>query len=306
MAETEILLESGTNEIEVMQFTINGELYGINVAKVKEIMMSDKVKPIPHAHEAVEGIFKPREILLTVVDLPKYLMGAECEKHPRDLFIITNFNKLHIAFRVHSVVGISRISWEDIQKPDNTVSNGKEGVSTGIAQCNHELVTILDFEKIVTEIAPETGIQMDDIDKLGERERCDTPIVLAEGSVLLCTMIRESLRKAGFTNIKSFNNGKEAWDYLYSIREREHLFDEVSVIITDIEMPEMDGHRLTKLVKTDEKLKIIPLIIFSSLINEEMHLKGKQLGADEQLSKPEIKHLVEVIDKLLERTRING
>ncbi|MCI8599438.1 MAG: chemotaxis protein CheV [Lachnospiraceae bacterium] len=306
MAETEILLESGTNEIEVMQFTINGELYGINVAKVKEIMMSDKVKPIPHAHEAVEGIFKPREILLTVVDLPKYLMGAECEKHPRDLFIITNFNKLHIAFRVHSVVGISRISWEDIQKPDNTVSNGKEGVSTGIAQCNHELVTILDFEKIVTEIAPETGIQMDDIDKLGERERCDTPIVLAEDSVLLSTMIRESLRKAGFTNIKSFNNGKEAWDYLYSIREREHLFDEVSVIITDIEMPEMDGHRLTKLVKTDEKLKIIPLIIFSSLINEEMHLKGKQLGADEQLSKPEIKHLVEVIDKLLERTRING
>ena len=147
---------------------------------------------------------------------------------------------------------------------------------------------------------------MDDIDKLGERERCDTPIVLAEDSVLLSTMIRESLRKAGFTNIKSFNNGKEAWDYLYSIREREHLFDEVSVIITDIEMPEMDGHRLTKLVKTDEKLKIIPLIIFSSLINEEMHLKGKQLGADEQLSKPEIKHLVEVIDKLLERTRING
>lgn len=306
MAETEILLESGTNEIEVMQFTINDELYGINVAKVKEIMMSDKVKPVPHAHDAVEGIFKPREILLTVVDLPKYLMGHECEKHPKDLFIITNFNKLNIAFRVHTVVGISRISWEDIQKPDNTVSNGKEGVSTGIAQCGGELVTILDFEKIVTEIAPETGIQMSDIELLGERARCDVPIVLAEDSILLSSMICDSLNKAGFTNIKRFNNGKEAWEFLQSVRDSENLLSEASLIITDIEMPEMDGHRLTKLVKSDEKLKILPLIIFSSLINEEMQLKGKQLGADEQLSKPEIKHLVEVIDRLLERTKAHG
>ena len=306
MAETEILLESGTNEIEVMQFTINDELYGINVAKVKEIMMSDKVKPVPHAHEAVEGIFKPRDILLTVVDLPKYLMGHECEKHPKDLFIITNFNKLNIAFRVHTVVGISRISWEDIQKPDDTISNGKDGVSTGIAQCGGELVTILDFEKIVTEIAPETGIQMAEIDLLGERNRCDVPIILAEDSILLSSMICDSLNKAGFTSIKRFNNGKEAWEFLYSVRDREDLLSEASLIITDIEMPEMDGHRLTKLVKSDDKLKVLPLIIFSSLINEEMQLKGKQLGADEQLSKPEIKHLVEVIDKLLERTNAHG
>lgn len=306
MAETEILLESGTNEIEVMQFTINDELYGINVAKVKEIMMSDKVKPVPHAHDAVEGIFKPRDILLTVVDLPKYLMGHECEKHPKDLFIITNFNKLNIAFRVHTVVGISRISWEDIQKPDNTISNGKEGVSTGIAQCGGELVTILDFEKIVTEIAPETGIQMSEIDLLGDRSRCDVPIVLAEDSVLLSSMICDSLNKAGFTSIKRFNNGKEAWEFLQSVRDSENLFSEARLIITDIEMPEMDGHRLTKLVKSDEKLKVLPLIIFSSLINQEMQLKGKQLGADEQLSKPEIKHLVEVIDRLLERTKAHG
>ena len=266
MAETEILLESGTNEIEVMQFTINDELYGINVAKVKEIMMSDKVKPVPHAHEAVEGIFKPRDILLTVVDLPKYLMGHECEKHPKDLFIITNFNKLNIAFRVHTVVGISRISWEDIQKPDDTISNGKEGVSTGIAQCGGELVTILDFEKIVTEIAPETGIQMAEIDLLGERNRCDVPIILAEDSILLSSMICDSLNKAGFTSIKRFNNGKEAWEFLYSVRDREDLLSEASLIITDIEMPEMDGHRLTKLVKSDDKLKVLPLIISLPLL----------------------------------------
>lgn len=301
MADTEILLESGTNEIEIMQFTIYGELYGINVAKVREILMADKVKPVPHSHEAVEGIFKPRDILLTVVDLPKYLTGLETEKKDRDLFIITNFNKMHIAFRVQSVVGISRISWEDIQKPDKTITNGEDGVATGIAQCGDQLVTILDFEKIVTEIAPETGIQMNEIDQLGDRVERDYGIILAEDSILLTNMIKESLVRAGYTKIKDFNNGKEAWDFLNQIKDAPDFDEQASLMITDIEMPEMDGHRLTKLVKEDEKMKRIPIIIFSSLINEEMRRKGRALGADEQLSKPEIGRLVEVMDYLLER-----
>lgn len=301
MADTEILLESGTNEIEIMQFTIYGELYGINVAKVREIMMAAKVKPVPHSHESVEGIFKPRDILLTVVDLPHYLTGKTTEKNDRDLFIVTNFNKMYIAFRVHSVVGISRISWEDIQKPDNTISRGEEGVATGIAQCGDQLVTILDFEKIVTEIAPETGIQMEEIDSLGIRPENDYNIILAEDSTLLTHMIKDSLSRAGYVNISNFNNGKEAWDYLEQIKNDSDFDKKASLLITDIEMPEMDGHRLTKLVKEDEKMKNMPVIIFSSLINEEMRRKGKLLGADEQLSKPEIKHLVEVMDHLLER-----
>lgn len=301
MADTEILLESGTNEIEIMQFTIYGELYGINVAKVREIMMANKVKPIPHSHEAVEGIFKPRDILLTVIDLPKYLTGKESERNARDLFIITNFNKTHIAFRVHSVVGISRISWEHIQKPDKTITYGEEGVATGIAQCDNQLVTILDFEKIVADIAPETGIQLEEIEKLGKRNRKESRIILAEDSILLARMIKEALAKAGYDNILAFNNGKEAWDYLQSVREDQDFEKKVSLVITDIEMPEMDGHRLTKLVKEDQIMKDTPLIIFSSLINPEMRIKGKSLGADEQLSKPEIGHLVEVMDTLLER-----
>ena len=306
MAETEILLESGTNEIEIMEFTIYGELYGINVAKVREIMMSDKVKPIPHAHPAVEGIFKPRDLLLTVIDLPYYLTGSKGEKQGKDLFIITNFNKLHIAFRVHSVVGISRISWKKIQKPDDTISRGDEGVATGIAQCGTDLVTILDFEKIVADIAPETGIQIDDINKLGKRTSVTNPILIAEDSILLTKMIEAALRKAGYENLTFKNNGQEAWNYLSQIRDDSDLDEKVSLIITDIEMPEMDGHRLTKLVKEDKKLKHIPLVIFSSMINQELMIKGKQLGADEQLSKPEIAHLVEVIDHLLQRRKTNG
>ncbi len=304
MSETSILLESGTNEIEIMEFTIYGELYGINVAKVKEIMMSDKVKPIPHSDPAVEGIFKPRDIMLTVVDLPYYLTRKKTEPSEKDLFIITNFNQTNIAFRVHTVVGIRRISWADIRKPDKTLNSGKEeGIATGIAQCGADLVTILDFEKIVAEIAPETSIQTDEVKQAPEGMRKEESIIFAEDSVLLSRLVEQSLNKAGYCNIKKFNNGQEAWEYLQSIRQDSDLDKKASLIITDIEMPQMDGHHLTKLVKTDEKLKHIPLIIFSSLINEEMERKGKELGADEQLSKPEIGHLVSVMDGLIERRK---
>ena len=295
-----ILLESGTNEIEVMEFTINGNLYGINVAKVKEIIVSAPVKPMPHSHPAVEGIFKPRDLVITVVDLPEYLVGVESEKQPKDLFIVTNFNKMNIAFRVHTVVGISSISWKDIQRPDKTVSGGNEGVATGIAHCNGELVTILDFEKIVAEIAPETSIQLSEIDQLGHRERREAGVLVAEDSILLSKMIEEALHKSGYVNTRMFPNGQELWNHLEALRGHpSRLAEEASVIITDIEMPQMDGHRLTKLVKDDRDFQNIPLIIFSSLITEEMRRKGRELGANEQMSKPEIGHLVRVIDHLL-------
>ena len=295
-----ILLESGTNEIEIMKFTIGGNLYGINVAKVREIMISAPVKPMPMAHPAVEGIFKPRDTVLTVVDLPKYL-GVDSPKDPKDIFIITNFNKMFIAFRVHAVDRISRISWTDIQKPDKTVSGGAEGVATGIAQCDGELVTILDFERIVAEIAPETSIQMSEVEQLGPRERNDKPIWVAEDSILLSKMIEDSLRKANYVNLHMFSNGLELWEGLTALPQEGDLTRDVALIITDIEMPQMDGHRLTKLVKENARFRQIPLIIFSSLISEEMRRKGRDLGADEQLTKPEIGHLVDVMDRLLAR-----
>ena len=297
-----ILLESGTNEIEIMEFTIDGSLYGINVAKVREIIMSAPVKLMPHAHPAVEGIFKPRDAVITVVDLPGYL-GIDKEKSTKDLFIITNFNKMFIAFRVHTVVGISRISWTDIHKPDKTVSGGSEGGATGIAQCGGDLVTILDFERIVAEIAPETTIRVEEIDRMGPRSRSEEPIWIAEDSILLSKMIEECLGKAGYANLRMFPNGRELWESLNELPKDHVLEDDVALVITDIEMPQMDGHRLTKLIKDNARFKDIPLIIFSSLISEEMRIKGRQLGADEQMSKPEIGHLVDVMDHLLAEKR---
>ena len=298
-----ILLETGTNEIEIMEFTIDGNLYGINVAKVREIMMSAEVKPMPHTHPAVEGIFKPRDTVITVVDLPKYLTGKEHPHQEKDLFIVTNFNQMHVAFRVDSVVGISRISWTDIQKPDSTISGGEDGVATGIAQCGDDLVSILDFERIVAEIAPETSIQISEVEAMGKRQRNTSPVWVAEDSVLLTRMIRESLEKAGYTNLRTFPNGAELWDALEKCAEEGNVDDQVAIIITDLEMPQMDGHRLTKLIKSSKEFKQIPVVIFSSLITEEMRRKGREVGADEQLSKPEIAHLIGILDELLSRSR---
>lgn len=301
--KSEILLESGTNEIEIMEFKINDNLFGINVAKVREIMMSAPVTPMPLTHPSVEGVFKPRDLVITVFDLPKYLYGEKQGHGDKDLFIITYFNKMYIAFRVTSVEGIYRISWSDLQKPDKTLSGGQEGIATGIVQINGSIVTILDFEKIVSEVSPSASIQVNDINKLGQREKNNLPIIIAEDSIVLSRMILESLTKAGFTNLNKFDNGQEAWDFIEALQDSPNLNEKVSLVITDIEMPKMDGHRLTKLIKSNTKLKNIPVIIFSSMINDELYRKGKQLGADEQISKPEISELVGVIDTLLGKSR---
>ena len=156
-----------------------------------------------------------------------------------------------------------------------------------------------DFEKIVTDISPETGLKVSEIDTLGERHRNSTPILIAEDSPLLEKLIMDSLKKAGYTNVIATTNGQEAWDKLTKFKEAGVVYEKVKCIITDIEMPIMDGHRLTRLVKGDDTLKSIPVVIFSSLVNEEMRKKGENLGSDAQLSKPEIGNLVRIIDGLL-------
>lgn len=301
--DTNILLENGTNELEVLEFTLGKNHYGINVAKIREILSYQPITPIPNAHPSVEGIFMPRDLMITVINLKNCLGLMDDSIEERGLFIITNFNKLNIAFHVDEVIGIHRVSWADIIKPDSTINAENNGVSTGVIKLEDKLVIILDFEKIVTDISPETGLKVSDIEELGERERCDSPILIAEDSPLLSKLITDCLKKSGYTNLIVTMNGQEAWDKLEDFHEKGNVMDKVHCIITDIEMPLMDGHRLTKLVKEDDELKRIPVIIFSSLVNDEMRRKGEALGADAQLTKPEIGHLVEAIDRLIDQSR---
>ena len=265
--DTKILLENGTNELEVLEFRLDGNAYGINVAKIKEIITYEEVTPVPNAHPSIEGIFMPRDTMITAIDLKNCLQRGTSQ--PGGLFIITNFNKLDIAFHVDSVIGIHRVSWRDIIKPGAAVSTTEEGVSTGIIKFDERLIIVLDFEKIVTDINPETGLKMTDIEELGERHRIDVPILIAEDSPLLNKLIVDSLHKAGYANLIHTENGQQAYDVIQECKREGTLKEHVQCVITDIEMPLMDGHRLTKLIKSDEETKDIPVVIFSSLVNEE-------------------------------------
>ena len=297
--ETKILLENGTNELEVLEFVVDGNSYGINVAKIREIITYSPVTPVPNSHPSVEGIFMPRDAMITAIDLRNCLQRGQSQ--PGGLFIITSFNKLDIAFHVDAVIGIHRVSWVDIIKPGATVTSVEDGISTGIIKIDGKIIIILDFEKIITDINPETGLKVTEIEALGSRENSEVPILIAEDSALLRKLIIDSLKKAGYDNIIKDENGEEAWEYIVKCRDAGTLDRDVHLLITDIEMPLMDGHRLTKLVKSDDATKHIPVIIFSSLVNEEMKRKGEDLGANAQLSKPEIGNLVKVIDELLSR-----
>ncbi len=300
--DTNILLENGTNELEVLEFMLEGRHYGINVAKIREIISYQEATPVPNSHPSIEGIFMPRDTMITAINLRNCLQLREYEEKEKasSLFIITNFNKLDIAFHVDSVLGIHRVSWNNIIKPGNTVSTSEDGVSTGIIKIDGRLIIILDFEKIVTDINPETGLKISEIEALGERSPRDTPILIAEDSPLLNKLIVNSLKQAGYTNLIHTENSRQAYDVIQQCKADGTLKDHVRCIITDIEMPEMDGHRLTKLVKEDEATKDIPIVIFSSLVNEETKRKGRALGADAQLSKPEIGNLVHIVDELIQ------
>ncbi len=296
----EILLESGTNELEVMEFTIANRHFGINVAKVVEIMQYNRVTPMPNSNPFVEGVFKPRDSIMTVINLSAYMGLPPSENEERDILIITKFNKVSSAFHVHTVEAIHRISWSDIEKPDAAIYGGEEGLATGIARFDNRLITIVDFEKIIVDISPQTGIQMSEITRMGHRSRNTKPILIAEDSPLLERMILEALEKSGYVNVICCSNGKEAWDTLVSLKgSGRPISDMIACVITDIEMPQMDGHRLTKLIKEDRELNVVPVIIFSSLINEDMQHKGLTVGASAQLSKPEIGNLVNTIDKFI-------
>lgn len=300
-SENDILLETGTNELEVLEFIIAGNSFGINVAKITELMQAQRVQPMPNSHPCIEGVFQPRSEVYTIIDLAMYLGLPASDNPEKDIYIITNFNQMNVAFHVHAVESIYRISWGNIEKPDVIIYGGDEGVVTGIAKVGDRIISILDFEKITYDISPETGIQLSDIQGLEERVRSDKPILVAEDSALLRRMLLEALRTSGYTNIIMTSDGQEAWKFLQDVKTHTDVpvSEQVSCVITDIEMPKMDGHKLTKNIKTDPVLQRTPVIIFSSLIDENMRIKGLEVGADAQLSKPEIASLVDMVDTVL-------
>lgn len=291
-----ILLESGTNELEIVEFEIGNVLFGINVVKVREIINPVSITPVPNAHSYIEGIIELRGEVLPVVDIAKALKMEPSNTPEKDKLIVTEFNQQKIVFHTHAVTQIHRISWKEIEKPSD-LYQGLETQITGVVKLNGQMLLLLDFEKLISDVNPDAGINQSKIKKLGAREHSNKKIVVAEDSPLLRRMIEDTLAQAGYENTEFFENGEEAWNYLSSvIDEGVEISDQVQLLITDIEMPQMDGHHLTKKVKENPQLSILPVIIFSSLITEDLRHKGKMVGAEGQVSKPEIGELVELID----------
>lgn len=296
---SEILLESGTNELEVLEFSINGVYFGINVSKVAEIITIQHITPIPNSHPYVRGILQPRDKLLTAVDLTKVLYDKPANPD-KGFLVITNFNNLNMCFMVDEISKINRVSWKDITKPSDCLNDPSNGVLTGIIVDDDKLVSILDFEKIVTDISPSTGLQVKDLDTLNEKvvektKDSDLTVLIAEDSRVLNKMIVDCITKAGY-KVVSTEDGQQAWDFLKGMSA-----DKVSTIdcvVSDVEMPSMDGLTLARSIKSDGVLNHLPVIIFSSLVNEALERKVEKLGIDAMITKPEIGKLVSVIENL--------
>ncbi|MCA0148836.1 chemotaxis protein [Rossellomorea vietnamensis] len=293
-----ILLESGTNELEIVEFEVQNNKFGINVIKVKEIIQPTAVTPIPHAHPHVKGLVQLRGEVLPVVDMARVL-GAEEEETPKSKYIVAEFNQQKVIFHVHNVTQIHRISWNQIEKPSEMFSGVHSGI-IGVIKREESMILLLDFESIMLEINPETGIRVDQVKKLGPRERRNKRIVAAEDSPLLRKLLNDTLREAGYEDVEFFENGADAFQYLESIVDgNQDVKESVHLVLTDIEMPQMDGHHLTKRIKNHPKLNTLPVIIFSSLITNDLKHKGEMVGAEDQVSKPEIAELILKIDQYI-------
>lgn len=292
-----ILLESGTNELEIVEFSIGKNKFGINVIKVKEIINPVPVTQIPHAHSNVEGIIELRGEVLPVVDVAAALGFPKSDNPAQDKFIVAEFNKQKVVFHVQTVTQIHRISWNEIEKPSE-MYQGADSQVIGVIKLHGEMILLLDFEKIVVEINPESGINIQQVKKLGDRERSTKRLVVAEDSPLLRKLLHDTLAEAGFHKVEFFENGKDALNYLENIADSgKDVIEQVQLVITDIEMPQMDGHHLTKRIKEHKELSKLPVIIFSSLITDDLRHKGQMVGANAQVSKPEIAELVLLIDE---------
>lgn len=292
-----ILLESGTNELEIVEFLVGQNTFGINVIKVKEIINVVSITSVPHAHPFVEGIIQLRGEVLPVVDMGKVLGYGPSDNPTQDKYIVCEFNQTKIVYHVHGVTQIHRISWEQIEKPSE-MYQGLENLVIGVIKVHGDMVLLLDYEKIVVDINPKSGINVGQMKSLGKRNRSDKKVLIAEDSPLLRKLLEETLSEAGYDNLILFENGSDAYEHLQKlVEDGKDIGDQLQLVITDIEMPKMDGHHLTKQIKEHPSLKKLPVIIFSSLITDDLKHKGEVVGANAQISKPEIVNLVKLMDK---------
>ncbi len=180
---------------------------------------------------------------------------------------------------------------------------GDQSRVVGIIKMSDRIVLLLDFETIIAEINPEINAKLTTVEDATEDTRSmrsNIHVVVAEDSAMLRDLLVTTLHDSGYRFVRDFGNGMDAWEYLRTLANKDGpIHMHVGIIVSDVEMPKMDGHRLLKLVRDNDRLHEVPFVLFSSLISEEMRLKGESLGASAQISKPEINQLIDILDKLI-------
>jgi len=313
MEQSKILLESDTNELEIVEFRIDevdwhGNVvpcfYGVNVAKVREIIRLPQMSRVVNAKPGVEGMIKLRDKVITIINLAKVL-NKDTGDLVADRVVVLEFNNLMVGVLVHSVSRIYRISWKNVEPPARSVHSDQV---TGLVKMDDRIILVLDFEKIVAELCSESALKpLDEMMLLraeANPERAQRTILVADDSVFIRKTLCGSLRAAGYI-VTEAENGAEAWSIIQATmqkaaQEGNPFKNYIHMLITDVEMPQMDGLHLTSLVRKEDSLKDLPVAIFSSLASEDNKRKWINLGANCILTKPDLPNLVKVADELTE------
>lgn len=302
--QAEILLESGTNELEVLVFYLGRQPYGVNVAKVREVILHQHVAASPGQPGCVQGMFNLRGNVLPLVDLHRYFgiepVITDAKNHR---IIVTEFNGARAAFRVERVEHIYRMSWTDMRPVPETGtgapgSDDEHFAITGITEINGQLVLMLDFESVFDHICLQDKLHIERVENPRGIDRGSYRVWIAEDSKFIRGIMHRVLTNSGYTQVEAFDNGLALWADLEQCAAAGA--DGPHLVITDIEMPQMDGLHLTRRIKGDSRFASTPVLLFSSLITDDTRHKGQAVGADEQIAKPDLPHLVEYVDKWVE------
>jgi Chemotaxis signal transduction protein len=312
MNQTNILLETGTNELEIIELFLLEEgaggqpapsYFGVNVAKVLEIIESPPaLEPSPSAaHPSYLGVIPLRDMVLPVVDLSVWL-GVTRQPTKHEPVLVTEFNGVRTGFLVSGVTMIHRVSWSEVEPPSRYLSDMQGNCITGTVRLGDHFSLLLDLERALVEL---NALDMDVAEPVEEAPDPDAPmrVLLADDSTSVRFLLKRNFENAGFV-VEAKNNGEDAWLYLQEIKAQAaekglpatRLLD---AVISDVEMPRMDGYTLTKNVKSDPVLGQLPVVLFSSLISPNLLHKGQSVGADAQITKPEFGGLTNKVREII-------
>ena len=311
MSQTNILLESGTNELELVEFYIDEAdgyrgHYGVNVSKVVEIIRMQPVTVMPNMrHESVLGAFQYRNgRIVPLIDLAKYLKKPSAENNEPKI-IVTEFNNVITAFLVSGVNRIHRLSWEQVEPPGAFIQNMSNAI-TGVVRLEGRTAFVLDMEKIVGDMDEGLSVSYSHPGEL-QSDRVYT-ILHADDSQSVRGLVKHLLEESKVFTVVQATNGSEAWNYLKEIKEKaiaenQPVTNYVQGVISDIEMPSVDGLTLCRRIKEDHTLKVLPVALFSSLVTNTLLHKGESVGADAQFSKPELSRLSQKMVELIKNSQ---